>query len=557
MRRMVLTAALLASVLVGTTQAQVCDLVEVGNVVGSGHLYQPGLLGNTAYVAAGTAGILRFDVSDPSAISLLGITPTTTEALDLVLDYFSTNLVVARGSGGVGLYLLDAQGVPAHASTLDLSATMISVIGGGSQYLAGSEEGTLYTVSTGGGQATLEGSIALGGPVLDIVQENRRVYCALGASGLAVVDLSSRATPQLLDVVDLGGAVLSVTHEGTMLYAGVEGVGLVSLDIEADTVAPASSLTLPDAPTHLISWGGRLFMSGPDAGLMVADASLGTDVLVLSHLELQGASGIEMVGSDLYVARGDDGFSAVDGHDCSTSGVHPTTSFVPAAARAVGAADTYWVTDLAIANLTTDVAIFNLAYLVKNQENSSPLNLGRVLQPGEQLLVNDVFDTLFELEAGNGALRITVSNPDVKITSRTYNAAGAAGTYGQFIPAQVAISALQEGLVGVLMQLQENAGFRTNIGLLNPTPDTVVAEVRLYYGNGSLAGVHTETLEPYEMVQRDRLFATVGAGTVDSGYALVRSDGQVMAYASVVDNGSGDPVFIPLQQLTTPTPWMP
>ena len=43
---------------------------------------------------------------------------------------------------------------------------------------------------------------------------------------------------------------------------------------------------------------------------------------------------------------------------------------------------------------------------------------------GQQLLINDVYDALFALDSANGALRITTSHPDLKITSRTYNAAG-------------------------------------------------------------------------------------------------------------------------------------
>jgi hypothetical protein len=250
----------------------------------------------------------------------------------------------------------------------------------------------------------------------------------------------------------------------------------------------------------------------------------------------------------------------VDASDCSQQGVLPTTVFIPASARAVGAAGTYWVTDMAIANLTGGVATCNLAYLAKNEENSNPLNLSLVLQAGQQVLVQDVYSTLFGLDAANGALRLVASHPDVKATSRTYNAAGVEGTYGQFIPALARSEALEAGLVGSLLQLQQNAGFRTNVGLLNITERPIEVQVHLYLGSGNLVGVRTENLLPFEMVQVDRIFETVGATSVDSGFATVRvmtSGGRALAYASVVDMDSGDPILIPTQTLTTGTPFGP
>jgi hypothetical protein len=46
---------------------------------------------------------------------------------------------------------------------------------------------------------------------------------------------------------------------------------------------------------------------------------------------------------------------------------------------------------------------------------------------------------------------------------------------------------------------------------------------------------------------------------VDSGYAVVKmltTGGEVHAYASVVDNGSNDPVYIAAQPLSDTSPFM-
>jgi len=60
------------------------------------------------------------------------------------------------------------------------------------------------------------------------------------------------------------------------------------------------------------------------------------------------------------------------------------------------------------------------------------------------------------------------------------------------------------------------------------------------------------------MTQYDRIYNRVNAGVVDSGFAVVKvltTGGEVLAYASVVDNGSNDPIFIPAQRLSDTSPF--
>ncbi|HPA82318.1 MAG TPA: hypothetical protein PLS95_15975, partial [Thermoanaerobaculales bacterium] len=66
------------------------------------------------------------------------------------------------------------------------------------------------------------------------------------------------------------------------------------------------------------------------------------------------------------------------------------------------------------------------------------------------------------------------------------------------------------------------------------------------------------TLQPFEMTQYDRIYNRVSAGVVDSGFAVVKvltAGGKALAYASVVDNGSNDPIYIPSQPLSDTSPF--
>jgi hypothetical protein len=548
MRTTLLTLAmsLLALAPAGLATADVCGLTELDSISPGGSLTQTDIDANTAYVAAGDRGIARIDVSDPVNLLLEGFDATQgQEAYDLAMTSFN-NLVVADGDAGVGFYT--TEGGVVHLTTLALGEKIITIGNLATQLFAGSDQGTLYALSAT--NILVEGSLSMTGTLRSMALKPPWVYCALADGGLAVVDASDHSNPVLVNTLDLGGAVMSVARDGNVLYCGVDGVGLVSLSVDGGAVAQLGSLSLPGTPHSMVATGGRIYMASPDTGVMIADASLGDNLLLLGELTLSGAVGISKAGDTLYVGRGDNGWSTIDASGC-VGGGQITAYYIPASARAVGAENTYWVTDVAVTNFTDSSAVVNIAYLKKDRNNSSPVNISFAIESGEQQLLTDVFDSLFGLESGNGGLRVTVSDQDIKATSRTYNAAGAAGTYGQFIPAIEMNEALAPGVTGVLLQLQEDSDFRTNLGILSRTAIATEVQIDFYRANGSKAGTRIVNLKAYEMKQFNiRQYS----GQMASGYALinVNTDGaRIFVYASVVDNGSGDPIYMPTQKLST------
>ncbi len=531
--------------------AQICNVAELGSISTPGTPSTPALLGSSAYVAAGSVGIVRVDISDPAEPEVLGSFATEGQAEDIVGSFLNNLLVVADGSAGVTSFLLDGEGTPQILGTLPLGETAISIFGHSTSYVVGTHEGTLFTVSADtGSRPSSAGSVTLAGPVMGLLQRGQYVYCALGNGGMATVHVVDPTSPSLVRTLDLGGSVLSVARDNNVLFFGVEDVGLVSASADGTDVEPIGTLALAAAPSSLLAWSGRVYMASPEGGLVVADSNLGSQVLQIGQLDLSGASGLALVGSTVIVGRGDQGLSTVDVSDCSGE-PEITTKYVPAAARAIGAANTFWVTDVAVTNLSAGPATYQVAYLPKNQDNSDPINASFAIESGHQTLLNDIMDSVFGLDSGNGALRFTVSHADVKVTSRTYNAAGAVGTYGQFIPAIDARQALVNGMVGSLIQLQENNDFRANVGLVNVSDTQTTVEIDLCNASGDLLEVKSVSLDPYEMDQLNQVFSS--AGGVDSGYALVRpiSDhAAVLAYASVVDNQSGDPIAITAEALS-------
>lgn len=559
----ILAGATVVLALAAAAGAQVCTLSEVASASAPGTPGRPLVVGETAYFAAGAAGVVAVDIGGPGHLGATVASPTTGTAVDLALEYFRDLILVAEGSAGVGSYAIGSGGALTPVATADVGGTVVAIDGLTGTYVVGTAEGQLHTVHLdAGGLPATAGTLTLGGQVVDLDRSGTTVYCALGSAGqVAVVDVHDPAAPTLLGTVALGGAVQAVAVSGATVFASVDGIGIASLAAAGGGLTPVDTLPLPAAATDLEVWSGRIFAGGPDLGVVEIEASLGTDLLELARLDLDGTRAFAVVGNRLYVGRGALGLAVVDTSDCAVTGGAITTSFLPAGARSPGASASFWVTDVAVANLSDGPATFNVAYLPKGADNGSPVNVSGIVAAGEQLIAADIFGQLFGLTTANGGLRITVSHPEVRISSRTYNAAGTEGTYGQFIPALRLADAVELGNAGALLQLQENADFRTNIGVLNLDATPVDFKIALYDGaDGSLKAEVAGSLPAYGQNQFNGIYAGSGAGQVDSGFAVVSitsTTGRILAYASVVDRGSNDPIFIPSQRLGDASPFNP
>ena len=147
-------------------------------------------------------------------------------------------------------------------------------------------------------------------------------------------------------------------------------------------------------------------------------------------------------------------------------------------------------------------------------------------------------------------------------TSRTYNLTSD-GTFGQFGGTVHGSQAFATGERALLMQLTHNAsdntGFRTNVGVVNLTAQTIVVDFDLRSANGTSLGTLSESLEPFMFIQKDKIFKRVTSQTVSDGYVVVTSatsGARFLAYATVIDNRTGDSIFIPATSVlaSEPTP---
>ena len=216
-------------------------------------------------------------------------------------------------------------------------------------------------------------------------------------------------------------------------------------------------------------------------------------------------------------------------------------------AHAPGANNSRWRSDLTI--VCPGGAASSLVLTARTGSGDRTRNV--TIGAGNTLTWKDVLVSLFGFGQGasvSGTIVIT-SSQDLEIISRTYNE-GTAGTFGQFIPGLKAGDGVTPGRSGLIAGITQSSSFRTNLGAVNLGATAVDLRITLFdtYGSrlGSPLGL---TLGAHQWKQIGNILDAVGAGNTEIAYATVEmltAGGEAWAYASVVDNDSGDPTTVPV-----------
>jgi len=209
-------------------------------------------------------------------------------------------------------------------------------------------------------------------------------------------------------------------------------------------------------------------------------------------------------------------------------------------------------TDARIFNPSTTKDIQIQAYYlpVGNVDNSAVQPLAPItILKRQQVVYNDVVASLFH-SGGLGAIRLK-SDDDFVATQRIY-AVSAAGSLGQFVAGVDASAAKAKG---VIIQLQSGGGFRTNVGAANPNSSVANVTFRLYDKNNAVVGTaKTIVMAPYGVIAPGGLagYADSVPGNADltDSWLSYTSDQPIVAYGSVIDNGTTDPTYIPAAEDT-------
>ncbi len=224
------------------------------------------------------------------------------------------------------------------------------------------------------------------------------------------------------------------------------------------------------------------------------------------------------------------------------AGPTPVMTVVPAVAHLSGAGGTPWRTTVSVVNRSGASTELVLGFLGDVPLGDATVELG----PGESRVWRDVLVDALGLDSGASASGVLVLRADVRLaaTARTF-AEGAAGTYGQQLPALGADDGFGPGDAGVVPLVVRTETAYSNLGAVNLGSAACRVLVQPRRQDGTAAGGPIElNLAPGEWRQ---LFDPLAALHPFEGWAEVATATpgcRAWAYASVIDSGTRDPTTV-------------
>jgi uncharacterized repeat protein (TIGR01451 family) len=242
----------------------------------------------------------------------------------------------------------------------------------------------------------------------------------------------------------------------------------------------------------------------------------------------------------------------------------PTAQIIPSVGHLTGA-DSSWRSDIRIANTSSQTQKYQVTF---NGGSGGLVKLTTIsIDPGVTTALDDLVRNWFGIgslsDSSNGVLSIQLLDNSGKpvlndlskattVSSRTYNATSTAGTLGQYVPPTVFAnfigSAVGNAKASILslQQIAQSDAFRTNLGLVEAAGKPVSALVSVFDGSGSkLLGLPV-ALNAGEQRQLNSFLAQNGLSLTNGHIEVqvVGGSGKVTTYASVVDDGTADPLLV-------------
>jgi hypothetical protein len=202
--------------------------------------------------------------------------------------------------------------------------------------------------------------------------------------------------------------------------------------------------------------------------------------------------------------------------------------FAPAISSG-GAAGTDWRTDVLLMSIIGSRPSFEMQF-IDSATGAEPTAVIEPREPGRQELT-DIVRTTFGSRGAIGTLFIPILPAGLLATSRVWTPSGS-GSVGQFVPFLEASGGTVD-----LLHIERSPGARTNVGIIAEGDAEVV--VRVFDASGDLLEERSFTLESRRLVQ-----FPVSVAVVNGRVSVIPRSGRVVAYASVVDNISGDAIFV-------------
>ena len=377
----------------------------------------------------------------------------------------------------------------------------------------------LFGISSGAGALAIEATSPTSTPALR-VSSRTFTNSSIGTYGQAVPDIGGSDLQQTLYVTGLASNADFRTNIGLVNRSASPVTAALSLYDGLGNVAAMATVTLPannfqqsSLQTYFPSVAGRSF----DALSMRVVSSAGEAVSVYgSVVDNRTQDPIYLQGMVAPAGR---------------------TLTIPTIARVPGANNTFWRSDVTIFNPGSELIVTTIRYYAPDGMRTRTQSV-----PARRTIVLEDVVTEMGAPAGSGALEIAWTTTTAPVvTSRTYTTAANGGTYGQAIdPATFRQDQYVTGL-------RSDISFRSNLGFVNSGTAAIEVDATLLSSRGSVLGTARVQVPAKGQVQYlvSSLFPSVNPMSLGNFTLQARANSATLfAYGSIVDNGSGDPVFI-------------
>lgn len=239
-----------------------------------------------------------------------------------------------------------------------------------------------------------------------------------------------------------------------------------------------------------------------------------------------------------------------------------TARLVPVAARGPGVNGTNWTSEIRVLNPSATGVATATAWFVPSDASSGaagvPLQTELRVPPLGVVVAHDLLWERLGVEAAGGQLIVVPDAGTITVAARTSTGSNGAGSFGQGV-ASVASSAAIGAFdaPALVLRLEESDSYRSNLGLSEVAGETATVEIQLVDGDSgeALGPPIARTLGPLGHVQLNRVLRAATTMTplvnIAASLRVVAGQGRVLGYGSVIDNATGDAVYVPA---TVPTP---
>lgn len=269
-----------------------------------------------AYIASGRNKTLNVvDISHPISLTLTGALTMTSQVMDV--QVVGDIAYVAADSAGVLIVDLSDPIVPTLLETIDIAGNALAIdIQAYEAYVATETNGFALLDMQNPKRPQYMTSYELPGACEDVAShpDTASAYVAASGSGLYMLDVSNPVSITQKTHVDTiyGAKDVFVADQVAYVAAGMQGI--YSVDVaQPENSQPLSHTLVNGAALGVDMHNDLLYVAGDREGIQIFDASNPMSLTLRGGLDVTGrANDIQVVDELAYVATGDTGVQIVD-----------------------------------------------------------------------------------------------------------------------------------------------------------------------------------------------------------------------------------------------------